>query len=50
MPYAHIADQIEHVPRMEYITDLSIALTQIQFVAVTDDDARRVLAPVLQHQ
>ena len=50
MTDAHIAHQIAHMARMEYITDLAIVLTQVQLVTVAHDNTCRVLASVLQHQ
>ena len=50
MTYPHVADQLEHVPRMKHVTDLPIVLAQMQFVAIAGHHARRILATMLQHQ
>jgi hypothetical protein len=47
---AHVAHEVAHIARAEDVAHEAAALVHVEAVALGRDDARRVLAAVLQHR
>ena len=46
----HGAPQLDHVAGAKDVLDQAVVLAQVQPIPLAGDDARRILAPVLEHQ